>query len=66
MARKTSPTTKLVAGVLLLLFQATANRGSVVACYTAECFGRNLVGVGLWVLGAWLVYSALRAWRSPS
>jgi hypothetical protein len=64
--RATTPTTKIVAGLIVLLFQVAANRGGVVACMTAECVGYNIVGLGLWALGAWFLISGVRDWRAPS
>lgn len=63
MKKKTTPTTKLIAGALLVLFQATVNSGSVQACFSAECIGYNAVGLGLWALGIWFVYVGVRDLR---
>ena len=54
------PITKLVVGILVVLFQATINRGSVVPCFSAECIGFNAVGLGIWGFGLWLVFRGVQ------
>lgn len=63
MPRKTTPTAKIITGGLIVLFQATANRSSVMWCFTAECIGYNAVGLGLWALGVWFLYAGIRDTR---
>jgi hypothetical protein len=52
--------TRVLVGLLIILFQATVNRGSVVFCISAECLGYNAVGIAIWFVGLWLVFSGIR------
>jgi hypothetical protein len=55
-----NPSTKLVVGLLVVLFQATVNRGSVVPCVSAECIGFNAVGLAIWGFGLWLIFRGVQ------
>jgi len=52
--------TRIIVGALIVAFQATINRGSVVFCFTPECIGFNAVGLAIWLAGLYLIASGLR------
>jgi len=69
--RPTSPTTKIVAGCLLLLIQAISGSPLVPCadqmpcdalrpCNMAQCIGYNGMTIALWALGFWFVYAGFR------
>lgn len=60
MAKQTTNTTKIITGLLIVFFQATINRSSVIWCFSAECLGFNAFGLGLWAVGLWFIWSGIR------
>jgi len=51
---------RILVGLVIVLFQATVNRGSVVFCFSPACIGFNAVGIAIWLAGLWLIVSGFR------
>ena len=55
---------RVLLGFLIVVFQLTANRGSMVLCWSAQCVGYNAVGLSIWIGGVWLMYSGMKHRKS--